>query len=80
MTRADQAFIRKVRAIMTKQRSEIVPQVPRAPRGGQPRADSANPAEEALTRLLRTELAQAQADAPALVEQFDPGRVWLLWF
>ena len=39
-----------------------------------------HPAAIALTRLLQSELAQARAYAPALVEQCDPGRVWLLWF
>lgn len=38
------------------------------------------PGSEALTRLLQSELADAQTHAPALVEQCDPGRVWLLWF
>jgi hypothetical protein len=80
MTRAGEAAIRRVHAIMTKTKSEFVPSASRAPRDGQPRADRTNPAEEALTRLLQTELAQARADAPALVEQCDPGRVWLLWF
>lgn len=38
------------------------------------------PATEALTRLLQSELSEAQATAPELVAQCDPGRVWLLWF
>lgn len=38
------------------------------------------PAAEALTQLLQSELALAQANAAMLVEQCDPGRVWLLWF
>lgn len=65
---------------MTKQKPESVSSVSRAPRGSQPQAEIAHPAEEALTRLVQSELARAKADAPALVEQCDPGRVWLLWF
>ena len=38
------------------------------------------PAAEALTQLLQSELALAQAKAAMLVEECDPGRVWLLWF
>lgn len=38
------------------------------------------PAAEALTQLLQSELALAQASAAMLVEHCDPGRVWLLWF
>lgn len=38
------------------------------------------PAAEALTQLLLSELALAQANAGLLIEQRDPGRVWLLWF
>lgn len=49
---------------------------PRLPRGHL----AMNPDSEALTRLLQSELADAQTHAPALVEQCDPGRVWLLWF
>lgn len=80
MTRAAGLAIRKVPAIMTKPKPEFIPPASRAPRGSQPRTESQHPAEEALTRLLQSEVAQAQADAPGLVEQCDPGRVWLLWF
>jgi hypothetical protein len=61
---------RTVRATMNRQRPHPTPQAP---------ADDA-PAADALTQLLQSELARARANAPALVEQCDPGRVWLLWF
>jgi hypothetical protein len=41
---------------------------------------SGDPAVAALMELLDAERARALADEPALVERFDPGRLWLLWF
>lgn len=73
-------MIRTLRPIMTHKNPEIISSSPRSSRGSQPDADITHPAEEALTRLVQSELSRARADAPALVAQCDPGRVWLLWF
>lgn len=80
MTRAGKGLIRTLRTIMTKQDPEIISSSSRSSRGSAPGSTSMQPAEEALTRLVQSELSRAKADAPALVEQCDPGRVWLLWF
>lgn len=39
-----------------------------------------DPAVVALTQLLASEREEAQREAPVLVEQHDPSRLWLLWF
>ena len=39
-----------------------------------------DPAVQALTELLHSELALAVVEEPALVDHLDSGRVWLLWF
>lgn len=39
-----------------------------------------DPAVQALTELLHSELALAIVEEPALLDRVDSGRVWLLWF
>jgi hypothetical protein len=39
-----------------------------------------DPAVAGLTELIGSELQRAQTSEPELLEQADPGRVWLLWF
>lgn len=39
-----------------------------------------DPAVDGLTELIGSELQRAQTSEPELLEQADPGRVWLLWF
>jgi hypothetical protein len=39
-----------------------------------------DPAVVALTELIQSERDRAALEEPDLVEQADPGRVWLLWF
>jgi hypothetical protein len=45
-----------------------------------PREGLDDPAVAALTELIRSERDRATLEEPELVEQCDPGRVWLLWF
>ncbi len=66
--------VRTVRATMIKQEPDRAMRERRQSQADDP------PAAEALTQLLQSELALAQANAATLVEQCDPGRVWLLWF
>jgi hypothetical protein len=39
-----------------------------------------DPAIEALIQLIDSERALARSEEPALVDKFDGGQVWLLWF
>ncbi len=43
-------------------------------------AGSEDSAVAALTELIESERARVMLEEPELVEQADPGRVWLLWF
>jgi hypothetical protein len=58
-------------------RSRAVRQSRRAPMRQEGLDD---PAVVALTELIQSERARAALEEPELVEQADPGRVWLLWF
>jgi hypothetical protein len=42
--------------------------------------DATDPAVAALVELLESERNLALAEERGLVERFDPGQVWLLWF
>lgn len=43
-------------------------------------SDATDPAVAALVELLESERDLALAEERGLVERFDPGQVWLLWF
>lgn len=48
--------------------------------GARSGAETSDPAVAALVELLESERDLALAEERGLVERFDPGQVWLLWF
>jgi hypothetical protein len=55
--------------------------IPRRARRAPPRQDEADdPAVVALTELIQSECARVAIEEPGLIDEADPGRVWLLWF